>query len=74
MPELSSAELVYLEVMVSTMARDGLIPDSLVDPFGWELLAFKSLQGAYPLNSLMVGTLSDLLFLHSPDESAASAY
>jgi hypothetical protein len=73
MPELSAGELVYLEVLVTAMARDGLIPSSLVDPFDWEILAHNALDKTYPINSLMVGTLSDLLFLYSPDESAASA-
>jgi hypothetical protein len=73
MPELSASELVYLEVLVTTMSRDGLIPSSLVDPFDWEIMAHNALGGKYPINSLMVGTLSDLLFLYSPDEGAANA-
>jgi hypothetical protein len=44
-----------------------------VDPFDWEIMAHNALGGKYPINSLMVGTLSDLLFLYSPDEGAANA-
>jgi hypothetical protein len=66
--ELQDAELLYLEILVESLKRNGEIPARYDDPNDWDRAAFAHLNGLYSERSLMVQTLGDLLFVNAPED------